>query len=136
MIAIGIMLILLGGIFLIAALAQGLQSRSYVACSETTKATVENKTSRLVKNGRVYELYVKYTVDGTTYEKWVGSKADEFSDIHEGEKIDVRYKPGDPKKCARPFQLAPKNGKVVAILGAASVAVGVALYLLGYYGIL
>lgn len=128
MIPVGIMLALLGVILLISAFAQLLQNRSYAACSGKTEAAVENKTSRLVKGGRVYELYVKYTVDGAQYEKWVGSKADEFDDIQEGQTVDIRYKPKNPKNCARPFQLATKNVKVVGILGAVSAAVGIVLY--------
>ncbi len=77
----GILLAIAGVIVLIAALAQALQNRSYAACSEKMQVTVAQKTSRRVKNGRVYELYVNYNVNGIDYERWIGVGADEFNSV-------------------------------------------------------
>ncbi len=133
MIIFGIMLILAGVIVLIAAFSQWLQNRSYAACSASVMATVTRKTSRVTKRGRVYELYVAYTVDGVPYEKWVCSKADEFDGISEGGQVELRYKPRAPKHCVRVWQLSPKAVRALFIVGAVLTVVGVALYLAGYY---
>ena len=132
MIAFEIMLILAGIIVLIAAAAQAGQNRSFAACSETTIGTVTRKRSRNVKNGKSHELTVSYTVDGTPYEKVVGALLSEFESIAEGDNIELRYKPDNPRKAVRPEQLNPKNVRIVLIVGAVLLVLGVVLFFIGH----
>lgn len=62
--------------------------------------------------------------------------SDEFAGMRQGQSVEILYKPKNPKLCSRPSRLAPKIVKAAAIPGAASAAVGIAMYLLGYFGVL
>lgn len=119
-----------GVIFLIAGLAQAAQNRSYAACSEKVSATVTHKTSRKVKNGRVYELNVAYEVDGTAYEKWIGVSADAYEACDVGSRYEICCKPQNPKHAVDPRNLNPRNARTVLIIGAALTAVGIAMFLI------
>lgn len=131
MIGFGLMLAFAGIIVLIAGAAQAMQNRSYAACSETVMGTVTRKRSRNVKNGKSHELTVSYTVDGTAYEKVVGALLTEYNAINEGDEIELRYKPDNPKKAVRPEMLKPRNVKIVLVVGAVLIIAGVALFFIG-----
>lgn len=127
----GIMLVLIGIIFFIVALAQSAQNRSYASCSERVSATVTNKTSRRTKHGRAYELYVTYNVDGADYERWIGVNADTYDAVNEGGQYEIYYKPQNPKCAVNPENLNPKNVRVIFIVAATATVLGIVLFLIG-----
>lgn len=120
-----------GIIMLISALAQAIQNRSYAQCSLPVNGRVTQKRSRNVKHGMVYEFTVTYTVDGIVYERIVGALPEEMSRVDIDDGIELLCKPDNPKRVVRPAQLAPRNVKIVLIIGAALTVAGVALFVIG-----
>lgn len=129
MLKYAIMFLAAGVIFLIITLAQWLQNRSYAACSERTTAVIDAKTKRHTKHGHVYELHAVYNVNGVEYKKWLAATATDYDTYSEGQSIEIAYKPHNPKKCIRPFQLEPKQVKVLFITTAVLIAIGAVLWL-------
>lgn len=132
MIKLGIVLALTGIILLIAAAAQAIQNRSYALSSGDATATVTHKSRIRTKRATRYELTVAYTVDGVDYTRRVGATPAEYNTtLSEGDQIPIKYKPDNPKKAVRSRDLQPKNVRVILITGAALLAVGAVLFLLG-----
>ena len=66
-----------------------------------------------------YNVYVKYTVDGTSYDELLG----EMSSFKKGDKITIYYNPSDPKKITQTkSKILPI---VIAVAGLASLIGGI-----------
>lgn len=126
MIGFGLVLALAGVILLIAGAAQALQNRAFRDAQMVT-GTVINKRSKQMKNGRAYLLKLSYSVDDIAYERELGVSKTEYDGIELGQPYEVQYRPDKPKKILRREDTAPKNAKVILILGTVLLVVGVAM---------
>ena len=109
-----------------------MRKHSYDQCSQPVTATVIYKHSHSGKAGWVFELQVVYGVNGIEYKKYMRTSGEDYDLQYEGSKIDLLCKPGNPKRAVRPLsQKDVKNGGILLIIGAAMIAVGVVLFIMG-----
>lgn len=119
MMFLAITLIFIGVILAISGLAVILKKRSYDQCSEPVTATVVYKHAHNGKNGKVFELQVAYTVNGAEYKKYLRTNGEDYASRNEGSKVELLYKPENPKNAVRPMdEKDNKSGIVLLIIGA------------------
>ena len=132
MMILAIQLGFIGIILAISGITVLLRKRSYDKCSQPVTATVIDKHTRKGKSAMIYELHVSYEVNGIEYKKYMRTSGADYDQQSEGSKIDLLYKPDNPKRAVRPLNKKDaKSGGILLIIGAAMIAACVVLFIIG-----
>ncbi len=92
---VGIILGIIGALFLLASIFAFVADQQFKASAKTTTAVITEIYTYRNGDDTKHDVFVTYTVDGVTYEEELGSYS---SSMHEGKEIEIYYQPDNPRR--------------------------------------